>query len=70
MAQGECALDAENTVKLFTMDQAQPGKPDEFTYEIALQVRCCGLAWGGTAGVGSIGALQGGPRRLPVPEPC
>ena len=41
VAQGECALDAENTVKLFTMDQAQPGKADEFTYEIALQVQCC-----------------------------
>lgn len=38
VVQGQCALEAENTVKLFTMDQVEQQKTDAFTYEIALQV--------------------------------
>ena len=38
VSQGECTLDAENTIKLFTMDQVDLQKAEEFKYEIALQV--------------------------------
>ena len=36
--QGECALDAENIVKLFTMDMVDQQKVEEYVYEMALQV--------------------------------
>jgi hypothetical protein len=38
MLQGECALDAENIVKLFTMDMVDQQKVEEYVYEMALQV--------------------------------
>ena len=38
MVQGECALDAENIVKLFTMDMVDQQKVEEYLYEVALQV--------------------------------
>ena len=38
MLQGECALDAEDTVKLFTIDQVDQQKSEEWVYKVALQV--------------------------------
>jgi hypothetical protein len=37
LSQGECALDAENIVKLFTMDMVDQQKVEEYVYEMALQ---------------------------------
>lgn len=37
-AQGHCPLDAENTVKLFTMEKAERSKTEEYKYKTALQV--------------------------------
>ena len=42
MLQGECALDAENIVKLFTMDMVDQQKVEEYVYEMALQVGATG----------------------------
>ena len=38
MVQGECPLDADNTVKLFTMDVVDQYTAEEHVYRVALQV--------------------------------
>lgn len=38
MLQGECVLDAEDIVKLFTIDQVDQHKSEEWVYKVALQV--------------------------------
>jgi hypothetical protein len=62
MLQGECALDAENIVKLFTMDMVDQQKVEEYVYEMALQVmiHCLALSAPCGSSLGSQLRLQQG----------